>query len=63
MRLFIGTTLIALREVQCVLLQDIQRDDIECFLMSSAQEEPGCLTCLMGLVPPHCTQAPSIARF
>lgn len=31
MPLLIGTTLIALREVQCVLLQDVQRDDIECF--------------------------------
>ena len=60
MPLLIGTTLIALREVQCVLLQDVQRDDIECFLMGCAQKQSRCLTRLMGLVPPHCTETPTI---
>jgi hypothetical protein len=60
MLLLIGTTLIALREVQCVLLQDIQRNDIECFLMGGAQKQSRCFTGLMGLMPPHCTKTPSI---
>jgi hypothetical protein len=60
MLLLIGTTLIALREVQCVLLQDIQRDDIECFLMGSAQKQSWRLTSLVSLMPPHCAETPSI---
>jgi hypothetical protein len=60
MPLLIGTTLAALREVQCVLLQDVQRDDIKCFLMGCAQKQSWCLAGLMGLVPPHCTKTPSI---
>ena len=55
-----GAIITALRQVQRVLLQNVQRDDVECFLMGSAQKQPWCLTGLVSLMPPHCAETPSI---